>query len=317
MPLFGLAVFVVVVRRAGPGRIAAVLSSADVSLLVWAPLFVAAIAIVRGLRWQYVAASVGIPYGLWRATQVWMIGFFASSVTPAKSGDALRAVYLRNDSGRSLGECFLTVFVDRLWDLGFVLCAGVVSAIIFSERYTAIPSAPLFIAAAAAVAVAAAAMTHRGAMRLLLKPMVSLLVPARFHGDLSAGFHNFYDALRQYGTGTRRTLVMAALTLLGWVLIFALAVYVARVLSIPVDPAFLILIMPIVTLVELIPFTVSGLGTRDATVVYFFSVIGVGSAEAVGFSIAYVLLGTYLTALFGLALWIRYPMRRRATMESS
>jgi uncharacterized membrane protein YbhN (UPF0104 family) len=110
---------------------------------------------------------------------------------------------------------------------------------------------------------------------------------------------------------------MAALTLFGWTLIFVLALYVARVLSIPVDPAFLVLIMPIVTLVELIPFTVSGLGTRDATVVYFFSVVGVGGAEAVGFSIAYVLLGTYLTALIGLVLWIRYPMRRRATMEST
>jgi glycosyltransferase 2 family protein len=317
MPLFGLAVFAVVVRRAGPARIAAVLSSADPALVVWAPVLVAAIALARGLRWRYVAGSVGIPYGLWRATQVWMIGFFASSVTPAKSGDALRAIYLRNDTGRPLGECFLTVFVDRLWDLGFVLCAGVASAVIFSHRYIAIPSAPLFIAAAAAVALAAAAMTHRGAMRALLKPMVSLLVPPRHHDDLSASFHNFYDALRQYGTGKRRTLVMAALTLGGWVLIFLLAVYVARVLSIPVDPAFLVLIMPIVTLVELIPFTVSGLGTRDATVVYFFSVVGVGSAEAVGFSIAYVLLGTYLTALIGLALWIRYPMRRRATMESS
>jgi len=104
MPLFGLAVFAVVVRRAGPARIAAVLSSADPALVVWAPVLVAAIALARGLRWRYVAGSVGIPYGLWRATQVWMIGFFASSVTPAKSGDALRAIYLRNDTGRPLGE---------------------------------------------------------------------------------------------------------------------------------------------------------------------------------------------------------------------
>lgn len=316
MPVFGLALFVGVMRRAGPSRIADVLSSADPAQLLWAPVIVAAIAVARGLRWRYVAASVGIPCGLWRATQVWMIGFFASSVTPAKAGDALRAVYLRNDSGRPLGECFLTVFVDRLWDLGFVLCAGVVTALVFSHKYIAIPSAPLFISAAVAVAVAAVAMTQRGAMRLLLKPLVSFFVPSRYHDDLSANFHTFYDALRQYGAGKRRALAMAAFTLLGWALIFLLAVYIARVLAIPVDPAFIVLIMPIVTLVELIPFTVSGLGTREATVVYFFSVIGVGSAEAVGFSIAYVLVGTYLTALIGLALWIRYPIRGRAAAET-
>lgn len=315
MPLFGLAVFVAVVERAGPSRIAAVLAQADLSELRWAPVLVAAIALARGLRWRYVASSVGIPYGLWRATLVWTIGFFASSMTPAKAGDALRAVYLRNESGHSLGESFLTVFVDRMWDLGFVLVAGIASALIFSRQYIAIPSAPLFIAGAVVVAGAAALMTHRGAMRALLKPAFVLLAPARHRDALSASFHTFYDALRQYGASKRRALAMAGMTLLGWALIFALAICIARALAIPVDAGFIVLIMPIVTLVELIPFTISGLGTRDATVVYFFSVVGVGSAQAVGFSIAYLLIGTYLTALIGLALWIRYPIRKRAAQD--
>src|SRR5262245_11601670 len=113
LPLFGLSIFVVVVRQAGPSRIAAVLRPADLHELVLAPVLVVAIAMARGLRWRYVANSVGIPYGFWRATLVWTIGFFASAMTPAKAGDALRAVYLRNETGHSLGECFLTVFVDR------------------------------------------------------------------------------------------------------------------------------------------------------------------------------------------------------------
>lgn len=317
MPLFGLAIFVVVVQRAGPARIAAVLSQADPVGLAVAPLFLAAIALARGLRWQYVAHAVGIRYGLWRATQVWLIGFFASAVTPAKAGDALRAVYLRNDSGRPLGECFLTVFVDRMWDLGFVLVTGVVSALLFSQRYIAIPSVSLFIAGAVFIAAAAALMTHRRAMRVLLKPAFMLLTPARYRSAMSAGFHTFYDALRAFGSSYRRTLVMIAYTLTGWALIFALAIHIARTLAIPVDWKYLTLIMPIVTLVELIPFTVSGLGTRDATVVYFFSVVGLDSAQAVGFSIAYVLIATYLTALIGLALWVRYPTRWRAAQEAT
>jgi uncharacterized membrane protein YbhN (UPF0104 family) len=65
----------------------------------------------------------------------------------------------------------------------------------------------------------------------------------------------------------------------------------------------------VVTLVELIPFSISGLGTRDATVIYFFGAVGIGSAEAVGFSIVYLLIGTYLTALAGFFLWLRTPVR--------
>jgi uncharacterized protein (TIRG00374 family) len=230
-------------------------------------------------------------------------------VTPGKAGDAVRALYLRSDSGRPLGEALLTVFVDRLWDLGFILAGGAVTALIFSQRYIQIPSAPLFAFGAVAIALAAAVATNRRWMRALLKPAFSVLGPARYRDDLSTSFHAFYDALRVYGASPRRSAVMAAMTLACWALIFLLAVYTSVLLSIPVSPGYIVLMMPIVTLVELIPFSISGLGTRDATVIYFFSVVGVGSAEAVGFSIVYVVIGTYLTALVGFALWMRHPIR--------
>jgi len=309
MPLVGLGIFAAIVARTGPDRIAGILRGIEPAQLLWAPLIIAAISIVRGARWRYVIRSLGMEYGLRRSTSVWMIGFFASSVTPGKAGDALRALYLRTDTGRPLGEALLTVFVDRLWDLGFILVGGVATALIFSQRYIQIPSAPLFAFGAAVIAAAAAVATNRRWTRALLKPVFSVLVPVRHRDGLSASFHTFYDALRVYGASRRRTAVMAAMTLTCWALIFALAVYVSRLLSIPVSPAFIVLMMPIVTLVELIPFSISGLGTRDATVIYFFSVAGVGSAEAVGFSIVYVLIGTYLTALVGFALWVRHPVR--------
>ena len=276
---------------------------------MWAPPLVLAISLVRGARWRYVMRTLGIDCSLARSTQVWAIGFFASAVTPAKAGDAVRAVYLHNDSGRPLGETFLTVFLDRLWDLGFILVAGTISALVFSRRYIQIPSAPLLAAAAVVIGAAAVIMTNRRWMRALLKPVSSVLVPERYRDGLSSGFHSFYDALRVHGARPTRSVNMALLTLATWGLIFLLAIYAARIVSVPVSFGYIILIMPIVTLVELLPVSLAGLGTREATVMYFFSVVGVGSAEAVGFSIVYVLIGTYLTALAGFVLWLRHPVR--------
>ncbi len=317
MPLAGLAIFAWIVYRTGPDRIAAILSAMDLRLLVWAPMLVAAIALARGLRWRYVMRCVGIDYTPARSTAVWMIGFFASAVTPAKAGDAVRAVYVRNDTGRTMGESLLTVFVDRLWDLGFILLAGLVSALVFSRRYIEIPSASLLVAGVVAIAVVALVVTRRNLMRACLRPLFSVLAPARQREGLVANFHTFYDAMRAYGADPRRALVMAGYTLAGWALIFLLAIYVGRLLRLPVSPGYILLIMPIVTLVELIPFSISGLGTRDATVIFFFSAIGVGNAEAVGFSITYVLIGTYLTALAGFLLWLRAPIRWRREQDAS
>lgn len=308
MPLVGLTIFVAIVLRTGPERIVGILRGIDPVRLLWGPVIIAAIALARGARWRLAIRSLAMDYSLRRSTCVGLIGFFASSVTPSKAGDAIRAVYLRADSGRPLGETLLTVFVDRLWDLGFILAAGVASTLVFSQHYIEIPSTPLFVLGAVLIAAAAMVATNRRWTRALLKPAFSVLVPARHRDGLSSNFHTFYDALRIYGSDRRRAASMAALTLTSWALVFLLGIYVTRLLSIPVSPGYVVVIMPIVTLVELIPFSISGLGTRDATVIYFFSVVGVGSAEAVGFSIVYVLIGTYLTALAGFVLWLRRPI---------
>ena len=312
MPLVGLSIFAFIIYRTGPARIWATLSAIAWKDLVWAPFLILAIMLVRGARWHYVIRSLGIEYGVARSATVWAIGFFASSVTPAKAGDAVRALYLRNDTGRTLGETFLTVFVDRLWDLGFVLAAGTVSALVFSARYIRLPSAPLVAGGVFVLGVCAVIATRRALVRTLMKPVVAIMVPERFRDSLASNFHTFYDALRVHGSRPIRSVVMAGYTLLCWGLIFALAVYIARILSLPVRPSYIVLIMPIVTLVELIPFSIAGLGTREATVIYFFSVVGAGAAQAVGFSIVYVLIGTYLTALVGFFLWLKHPVRWRA-----
>ena len=109
----------------------------------------------------------------------------------------------------------------------------------------------------------------------------------------------------------RHLLGVLLLTLVSWSLIFTFAWYIADVLRIDVPLSYIFLIMPIVTLVELVPVSVSGLGTREATVIYFFSVVGLGSVEAVGFSIAYLIVGTYLTSLVGFFFWLRNPIRLR------
>jgi uncharacterized protein (TIRG00374 family) len=313
LPILGLALFVYIVGRTGLDNITGVIRDADARVLPLAPVLVMAIILVRGIRWRILMRVVDIDYSLWRSAKVWTIGFFAASVTPAKAGDTLRAFYVREDTGRTFGEAFLTVFIDRLWDLMFVLALGVLSVLIFSRIYMEIPSSWIVLAASVVIAVCVYLATQRALMRRLLKPMFDVLVPQKYKEDFSLNFNTFYDSLGLYRRD-RGTMVAAfLLTVLVWALVFLLAYYVAVLFGIEVDLKYVVLIMPIVTLVELIPISVSGLGTRDATVIYFFSVVGVSSAAAVGFSIGYLFIGTYLTALAGFLLWLRHPVKLGAS----
>ena len=313
LPFVGLALFVYIVARTGLDRIAAVFAAANLKMLLVAPAFVIVIVLLRGLRWQLLMRVVGIDYSFWRSACVWTIGFFAASVTPAKAGDAVRALYLQNDTGRTFGEAFLTVFIDRLFDLMLVLCLGVASVLLFSHYYIELPSFWIVLLAVVGVAVCVYMVASRKLMRWLLKPVFEALVPSKYKERFSLNFHTFYDSLASYGRSPGVLALAFLLTVIVWGLVFSLAWYLTVVFGIDVAPAYVFLIMPIVTLVELIPISVSGLGTRDATVIYFFSVVGASSAAAVSFSIGYLLVGTYLTAVVGFVLWIRHPVELGAS----
>jgi uncharacterized protein (TIRG00374 family) len=309
LPFVGLTLFALIVLKTGPERIGSVIANADPRLVVWSPAFVAAVIVLRGVRWRLLMRVVGIDFPLRRCTTVWMIGFFAASVTPAKAGDAIRALYVKNDTGRNFGESFLTVFVDRLLDLALILVLGVVSVLLFSRYYMRLPAHWVLVLAAAGIAAAVALVSNRRLMRLMLKPLFEALVPQPYKQRFSLNFHTFYDSLARYGRTPAIMWVAMLLTVAAWAVVFALAWYLTVAFGIDVAPPFVFLVMPIITLVELIPISVSGLGTRDATLIYLFSMVGVSSAAAVSFSIGYVLVGTYLTAAAGFLLWLRHPVK--------
>jgi len=309
LPLVGLAVFVWIVRGTGVNRILETYRQIDARRLVIFPLFTVFILAVRGYRWWLLLRLVGIPYSRWRSTVVWAIGFFAASITPGKVGDAVRALYVSRETGRGFGESFLTVFMDRLMDLVTVLVFGVATIFIFSSRYMDMPSLWVIIAAALALLALVYLVLHRGLMRKLAGPVFRILTPAKYRSQLSAEVEGFYDALGLYARHWKVTAYAAVLTLVFWVGIVVLAFTVAQTLGIGVSFGYVALIMPMVTLVEIIPVSVSGIGTREATVIFFFSAVGIGSAQAVAFSVGYLIAGTYLTALAGFIAWLANPAK--------
>jgi uncharacterized protein (TIRG00374 family) len=309
LPFIGLGIFVFIVKGTGMGRIIDTFKLIDPVKLFLIPFFIVFIIVIRGYRWQYLMRMVGIDYSLRRSAVVWTIGFFAAAITPGKVGDALRAFYVSDETGKNFGESFLTVFIDRLLDLVVVLLMGVVTTIIFSYYYMKIPSIWVVFLGILGIFVLLFLMLHRGLMKKLLKPVFNALVPKKYRDGMSLSFNSFYDSLREYVRKWKGTLNAFLLTVVYWVVIFILAYYIAYMMDVKVSFAYLFIIMPMVTLVELIPISISGLGTREATVIFFFSIIGISSAKAVGFSIAYLLIGTYLTSLLGFFLWFKNPAK--------
>jgi uncharacterized protein (TIRG00374 family) len=74
---------------------------------------------LRFLRWQYYLAKLGHTLPRARHLLVYLSGF-AFTVSPAKAGEAVRSLYLR-DHGVTYSESIAAVFVERLLDMFAIL----------------------------------------------------------------------------------------------------------------------------------------------------------------------------------------------------
>jgi uncharacterized membrane protein YbhN (UPF0104 family) len=98
----------------------------------------------------------------------------------------------------------------------------------------------------------------------------------------------------------RPSLLLASLGgALGFQLL-AVAVYtfLGRALALPVGPAFYFFLCPVVSAATLAPFTVNGLGVREALLCVLFPMVAVGRESAVAFGLAWATLVT-LSSVFG------------------
>jgi hypothetical protein len=309
LPGVGLALFAYIVLRAGPGRIAAALGDIAPARLLVFPLITLVIIGVRGWRWRVILSSLAIDYPLRRCAEVWTIGFFASAVTPGKLGDAVRALYVHRETGRGLGVSFLAVFVDRLLDLLVIVLLALIALPVFSRLFWRVPYHWLLLAASMGLLALLLLALRRDLVRALLAPAYRWLVPERFKNDLAQGFHGFYDALAAFRRDRRRSLAALLLTVAYWLIVFGLVRTLAWAMALPVGYGYIALTLPAVTVAEFLPISLSGLGPREAAIVFFFSVLGIPAPQALAFSLVYWLVGTVLTSLIGLVYWLRRPIR--------
>jgi uncharacterized membrane protein YbhN (UPF0104 family) len=79
-------------------------------------------------------------------------------------------------------------------------------------------------------------------------------------------------------------------------------------LGIPISYFMILLILPFTTLVEALPISFSGIGTRDAVLILLFTLLGLSSTSAVSFSIMILLLN-YIMNIFGGLLWLKKPFK--------
>ncbi|MBD3336322.1 MAG: flippase-like domain-containing protein [Candidatus Eisenbacteria bacterium] len=274
-----IAVLWLLFRQIPLAEVTALFRRARWELLVAAAAAAALQPFLSALRWRTMLNLLEQAVPLRVAFNLIMAAWPVSSVTPSKSGDLIKAYYLKDrvPPGLTLG----TVLVERAIDILVLLALSTAGAAVFHWGRITLISGALLIAALAGLTLLVAT-GDRWPLPRRVRPLAA-------------------DLLRVFRE------LLAAPAALAVVLAFSAGKWLAAIvqtylcflaLNHSVSLAQTAGALPLAIFVGLIPVTISGIGTRDGALVLLFR--GHAPAEvALGVGLLYTLFAYWLPALAG------------------
>jgi glycosyltransferase 2 family protein len=241
-------------------------------------------------RWQVLLASKGLREPLMWLTKLYFIGYAAGQVLPTSiGGDTVRIAAHARRVPDAKGEAAGAVLMERVLGSAGTLVLVAIGLVLAIGRYNNIREVVILeIALSVALALALALMFSRRTNTWLQERGGTR--------RLARGFRSLWDALHGYRDQPRALLiVLGATVVLQFIRILAIWLC-GEAVGLTVSPLVYIVMGPLLFLVMLIPFTINGLGVREAFFIAFLGRFGVDAdaAFATGFLFYAVTVATAL-----------------------
>lgn len=234
------------------------------------------------VRWMWLSRPLGFSKSITRFTNLYFVGMFFNLFLPTSvGGDAVRAVYLANGTGKRMAAVFC-VLLDRA--SGLIVLVGL-ACIAAAFSPVQLPKQLRL----ATWGVGAATLAGVLSLPLLVRAGVNLR---------QEKIRVLAEMLASYRTNLSLIIGTTLLSVIVQVLNVALVMLIGWALRLDVPAMYYALAAPMVTLFTLIPISLNGMGLREGGMVLFLAPAGVASGHAVTLAFLWFLVQT-TTSIFG------------------
>jgi len=302
--LLGIVIFVIVLFKVDLGEIFNFFKSIQPIDFILSIIILFIFHISKSMRWQYILARQSINYKLLNCYLMYSAGLYAGVVTPGRLGDFIKALYLKKD-GHSAGKALASVFLDRILDLFFLFLIAIPSFVwIRNSSNKNINIFGILVIIALIIIVLMLLASKRSANffgKIFLR-----FIPSKYKSLFRNNFSDFYSNLKLFSFSNY--LIIVLFTIFGWLIYFYLIFFLCKAANLNM-PFYQVVFFNIVSfIIAFLPISIAGIGTRDVTLIYFFTQMDYSKEAAILFSLI-VLLMYFLTALLGLSAWLIKPIK--------
>ncbi len=149
---------------------------------------------------------------------------------------------------------------------------------------------------------------HRPLLSALLRPFFNIFVPKHLKSRVTFYYDDFFTGLFTFYYDRARFFSSIGIGIISWIPPFLYGYLLALSIGIDTGVLFFVLVIPVLSLLDLLPISISGIGTRDVALIFLFGLKGISPEQAVAFSLLYLFMSYWLIALIGAGVYFRYPV---------
>lgn len=299
--LIGIIILCVVLYKIDLQSLINTLHEIDILTLFFAISLNLPLIFLKSLRWNMLLKSQSIIYSYKDSFLVYLSSIYAGVITPGRIGEFIKAFYLKYDKNISISRGMSSIILDRLFDIYILIVLGITGIWKFHIFGSFSNTSFLLILP---LLIAPALLIRNGLMEKIFDKMFQLSVLTKVQMTVKEKFEDFYEGMAQMLN--LKLFYSLFLTLFCFLIFFIQCHIILRAMNISIDFITITLFISISSIVSLLPVSIAGLGTRDAVLIYLFSIIGLKPEFAVSF--AFLIFMTFYVAIGvmgAIALWIK------------
>ena len=293
LPFIGIAIFVYIVYDIGTDNLISAISNINpllfiISLSIFLPRIT-----ISTYRWKMIAHMQGIDVDLPTLIKLNLIGLFYGTVTPLWLGDWIRIPYLKEESKAPFAKCASNIFIDQIMEFSSLFILAIAGSLILFSRFHSLFFV-LLISFAIFTSLAVFLKDKRRGKKLF-GIIYRAIMPKKFRPLMENELNVFYEDMPSLSS----LFIPLLIGIFAYLLYFTQIYLVAISFSIDIPFTTFILVYPVASLIGLIPVTISGFGTREATLIRIFSIYGVPENVTVAISLAGYVITMLVPSIIG------------------
>lgn len=278
-----LLIFYLIFRKVDYVSLKEILLNAQWQYLVLGVLIIFLVPFLSAKKWQTILKAMSCNLRFWDSFKIIMAAFPLSAITPAKTGDLIKAYYLRDKIPAS--QTVGAVAAERVVDVFVLAFYSLIGSIIIKNGLILAISSALI---------------------LLILLLFGIINKVRFP-FLRWGekIENFLHVSRIFVNKPKTLLPVIFYSCVLWLLPILSAKVLFLALGVNIPLFYMAAAFPIAIFIGLIPITIAGMGTRDSAIIYLFS-LWASPSICLGVGLLYSLFAYWFLALIGLSIMKKY-----------